>query len=387
MKSAAATGAIRPARPTSEREAVDLGLELLVAGYEGDDLPDDYAELLGRGLAGAILFARNLRRTEGSGASAPIDVAALTAQTAAIHAAGRAAGSLPTICSVDQEGGLVARLRRPFSHFPTMRDVADRADLDLTRAVGWQTGAECLAAGFNLDFAPVLDIDTNPANPIIGKRAFGSDPETVIAHAGAFLAGLEEAGVRGCGKHFPGHGDTDTDSHLALPRLPFGLDRLREVELRPFAALAGRLSMIMTAHVLFPVLDPARPATLSPAILRPLLRQHCGFGGVICSDDLEMQGVAAAFSMAERIRFGLDAGVDLFLVCRVRAGLEEAMQEVARILLQDEARGERALDSIARVRAFRAGLRRPEPSVEAVATAFESETAARLRILFGLGTV
>ncbi len=381
------TAATRPTRPGHRDDADALALELFVAGYEGTRLPPRYEQRLADGLAGVILFARNLVRTGAGERGDPIDVDALCAQTAAVHAAGSRAGLLPTIASVDQEGGLVARLRAPFFHAPPMRDVADHDDVALTRDVGAQTGAECLAAGFNLDFAPVLDIDTNPDNPIIGRRAFGATPEAVIRHAGAFLAGLESEGVRGCGKHFPGHGDTDTDSHLALPRLPFDLDRLEAVELRPFAALAPSLGMIMTAHVLFPALDPALPATLSPRILGPLLRERCGFDGVICSDDLEMQGVAGAFSMTERIRLGLDAGVDLFLVCRVEADLEEALREVSRALQQDDERGERVLDAIARVRRFRGGLRRPTPSAAAVTAAIGSQRAARLRIRMGLGTV
>jgi beta-N-acetylhexosaminidase len=381
------TAALRPVRPSHREDADALALELFVAGYDGISLPERYRERLEQGLAGIILFARNLQRTGGGERGDPIDVDALCAQTAAIHAAGAQSGALPTIVSVDQEGGLVARLRAPFFHAPPMRDVADHDDVELTQDVGAQTGAECLAAGFNLDFAPVLDIDTNPDNPIIGRRAFGATPEAVIRHAGAFLAGLQAEGVRGCGKHFPGHGDTDTDSHLALPRLPFDLERLEAVELRPFAALAREMGMIMTAHVLFPALDPKLPATLSPRILGPLLRERCGFEGVICSDDLEMQGVAGAFSMTERIRLGLDAGVDLFLVCRVEAGLDEAVREVSRALQQDDERGERVLDAIARVRHFRQGLRRPTPIRAAVEAAVGSERAARLRIRMGLGTV
>lgn len=376
-----------PARPTDKAAARRLALELFVAGYEGETLTASMRGRLEEGLAGVVLFARNLPRVADSADGRSIDLDGLCAHTAAIHAAGAAAGPLPTICAVDQEGGPVARLRAPLTHFPSMRAVADFGDVELTRAVGAQTAAEALAAGFNLDFAPVLDVDTNPANPIIGQRAFGSDPDTVIRHAGAFLEGLEAAGMRGCGKHFPGHGDTDQDSHLALPRLPFGLDRLEAIELAPFAALAGKLGMVMTAHVLFPALDPALPATLSPAILGPLLRQRCGFAGVICSDDLEMQGVAAAFSMTERIRLGVAAGVDLFLVCRVEADLEEGLAEATRLLLEDDGAAPAMLGSVARIRAFRATLRRPEPSRAAVQSALEADSAARLRIRMGLGTV
>jgi beta-N-acetylhexosaminidase len=373
----------RPALPVDRAAAERLALELFVIGYEPDELPARVAAWLRQGLAGVILFARNLAR----GADGAIDVAALCRQTAAIHAAAAAAGALPAICAVDQEGGAVARLRAPFTRLPAMRALAATGDLALLRRAGAQTGRECLAAGFNVDLAPVLDCDTNPANPIIGDRAFARDPDDVIRAAGAFLEGLERAGVRGCGKHFPGHGDTDLDSHLALPRLPFDRARLEQVELRPFAALAPRLGAIMTAHILFPELDPELPATLSPTIIGELLRGHCGFAGVVCSDDLEMAGVAATFSMAERVRLGLAAGVDLFLVCRVQRGVEEAIDEATEILLRGDALAERACRAVARVRRWRATMTRPAPTVAAVAAALAHPDAAALRSGAGLGTV
>ncbi len=371
-----------PDAPTTADAARRLALELFVAGYEGQSLPASYAARLADGLAGVILFSRNLRKLD----DGTIDVAHLTAQTAAAHDAGRDTG-LPVLCAVDQEGGLVARLRAPFSHFLPMADVAERGGVDACRAVGAQTGRECLAAGFNVDFAPVLDIDTNPDNPIIGRRAFGTTPESVAAHAGAFLRGLQGTGVLGCGKHFPGHGDTDTDSHVALPVLDFDLDRLTAVEMAPFAALADEMPMVMTAHILFRALDPDLPATLSPAVLSPLLRERCGFGGVIVSDDLEMKGVAGMFSYAESVRLGLAAGVDLFLVCRQEDALDEAVGEATRILLAGGPAADRARDAVRRVRQLRAAAARPRPSVEAVTRAIETDPGARLRIELGVGTV
>ena len=319
-----ATRRPQPEPPSNQAEAEALALEIFVAGYEGTALPDGYAQRLQRGLAGVILFARNLERDD----SGAICTAPLVAHTAAVQAAVGSTSGLPAICAVDQEGGPVARLRAPFTHLPAMAEFGARDDLDLTRQAGIQTGRECLAAGFNVDFAPILDIDTNPANPIIGKRAFGSTAEQVIRHAGAFLDGLQSTGCMGSGKHFPGHGDTDVDSHLALPVLPFDRQRLTEVELAPFRALADRMSLVMTAHILFPSLDEQLPATLSRPILQTLLRGECGFSGVIVSDDLEMKGVAEAFSFSRSVRLGLQAGVELFLVCRREDALDEAVQEV-----------------------------------------------------------
>lgn len=254
-------------------------------------------------------------------------------------------------------------------------------------AVGAQTGRECLAAGFNVDFAPVLDINTNPANPIIGGRAFGTTPEEVTHLGGAFLRGLQSTGVLGCGKHFPGHGDTDTDSHLALPILDFDLERMESVEMRPFEALADEMAMVMTAHILFRTLDAKLPATLSPTLLSPLLRGHCGFKGVIVSDDLEMKGVAQTFTFRESVQLGLQAGVDLFLVCRREDALEESIDEAARILLDGGPASARALDAVARVRAMRANAARPAPSEAAVQAAIAHADCLRLRSEYGVGNV
>lgn len=365
-------------------EAEALALELFVAGYDGTALPEAYAARLRRGLAGVILFARNLERD----ATGQIVLDPLVAHTAAVQTASAASGSgLPAICAVDQEGGAVARLRAPFTHLPPMSQLAAAGDPDLCRLAGWQTGRECLAAGFNVDFAPVLDIDTNPANPIIGQRAFGTTPQAVIRHAGAFLDGLQATGCLGCGKHFPGHGDTDVDSHLALPVLPFDRDRLEAVELRPFAALSAEMRMVMTAHILFPALDPQLPATLSPQILNELLRDHCGYEGVIVSDDLEMKGVAEAFSFGEATRGGLAAGVELFLVCRREDALDEAVAEVTTMLLAGGDSARLVLGAVERVRGLRSGLRRPMPSTAEISRVTGDSDARRLRDLLGIGTV
>jgi beta-N-acetylhexosaminidase len=364
--------------PLPREAAEDLALELFVVGYEGETLPEDYAELLRRGLTGAILFRRNLR-FDGDGR---VDLAALVDHTAAVHAAAAAQPSgLTAVCSVDQEGGAVARLKAPFTVLPPMRRLGDRGDADLVERVGAQLGRELLAAGFNVDYAPVLDIDTNPANPIIGDRAFSRQPAEVARLAAALLRGLQGAGVLGCGKHFPGHGDTDVDSHLDLPSLPHDLERLRSVELVPFSAVARDLHLVMTAHVLFPALNAQWPATLAPQILGPLLRDHCGYRGVIVSDDLEMQGVAKLLDGAGCVMRGLEAGCDLFLVCRRRDVLDSAWQAATSILAGQagDSLRLRALDAIARVRAMRRGLRRPQPSLAAVEAVLTDPSTVRLR--------
>ena len=319
-----------------------------------------------------------------------LDLQALVGHTAAIHAAAAdQPARLPVICSVDQEGGAVARLKAPLTVLPPMRRLGERADAALVERVGRQLGRELAACGFNVDYAPVLDVDTNPANPIIGDRSFSRDPKEVARLGGALLRGLQGAGVLGCGKHFPGHGDTDVDSHLALPSLPHDLQRLKDVELLPFQQLANELALVMTAHVLFPQLDANWPATLSPQILGPLLRVHCGFQGVIVSDDLEMKGVANVLDPAGCVERGLDAGVDLFLVCSRRDTLEQAWAAAAAILagpLESPLR-QRALDAIGRVRALRERLTLPRPSVAAIQQVLEDAATANLRAELTAGTL
>ena len=366
-------------------DATRLALELFIVGYEGTTLPPQYAAWLAEGLAGVILFKRNLTFDDQGG----ILLDALTAHTESIHAASEACPwqPAPAFVAVDQEGGLVARLRKPFTELPPMRTLGERGDLDLLRDVGRQLGRECLAAGFNLDFTPVLDVDTNPDNPIIGNRSFSRDPAQVALFAGALLDGLQSEGVLGCGKHFPGHGDTDADSHLALPVLNHDLDRLKAIELVPFQRLATQLPMVMTAHVLFRALDPDLPATASPRILAPLLREYCGFDGVIVSDDLEMNGIAQVLPPEESVWRGLQAGCDAFLVCRRLDTLEAALTGAVAVFqgVHGPQLQAQAVAGVRRMRAMRARLTRPHPTqagVEAVLA--DAQTVALRTTLAGL---
>ena len=229
----------------------------------------------------------------------------------------KANGLPPLFVAVDQEGGRVQRLGPPhYVKRAAAREIG-QSSLELARAAAQEIGAELRELGFNWDFAPVLDVDSNPQNPVIGDRSYGIDPEKVAALGVAAMRGFQEdAGVLACGKHFPGHGDTDTDSHFALPRITHDLAHLEAVELVPFqAAIAAGIAAVMTSHILFPALDPTLPATLSPAILTGLLRQKLGFGGLIITDDLEMKGVADGWGAAEAAVLAVEAGADILLCC------------------------------------------------------------------------
>ncbi|MDP1922523.1 MAG: beta-N-acetylhexosaminidase [Myxococcales bacterium] len=287
-----------------------LAAGLFVIGFPGTAPDDDVKRLIDDGVAGVILFKRN------------VGTAAQT--TELVRALKRHAGR-PLLASVDQEGGRVARLRgAPFTSLPAMRELGKNRDLALMERVGRLLAFETRACGFDWDFAPVMDVDTNPKNPVIGDRSLHRDAAEVARLGVALSKGMEAGGVASCAKHFPGHGDTLKDSHLDLPSLPHAMERLQAVELVPFAAYAkAQLASVMTAHVIFEALDPKVPATMSKKAMTGLLRDRLRFGGVIVSDDLEMKAVADNFPIERAVVEGLDAGVDCFLVCH-RASVQRA---------------------------------------------------------------
>lgn len=212
--------------------------------------------------------------------------------------------------SLDHEGGKVVRTPLPITRFPHAY---------LLQSQGYQvakaTALELKSLGINLSWSPVTDVFSNPQNPIIGARAFGTTPETASQGAREYYQGLREGGILGCAKHFPGHGDTSKDSHLELPILNLSLEELRKRELIPFQTLIQEhIPLIMTAHILFPQIDPDFPATLSKIILNALLREELNFSGVIVSDDLDMQAVADMFMQSGTVARAFNAGCDLFIV-------------------------------------------------------------------------
>ena len=295
---------------------------VMMVGFQGQTLPDELRRYVAEGPpAGVVLFRRNVEST-----------AQITSLVREVRGLWPDGADTPLV-ALDQEGGKVRRLRSPecpeFLDLPSARTLGQADRPELTRQLGRVCGRELASAGFNLDFAPVLDVDSNPDNPVIAERSYGDGPQIVIRHALAFAQGLSEEGILPCGKHFPGHGDTDLDSHLALPSLPHDLSRLREIELRPFAAaVQAGLPTMMSAHIIFEALDRDWPATLSSRVLPTLLRQEMGFEGVVFSDDLEMRAIADHQSPETIAEHGLMASLDVFLVChelevarRIRAAL------------------------------------------------------------------
>ncbi|MCB9620700.1 MAG: beta-N-acetylhexosaminidase [Sandaracinus sp.] len=333
-----------------------------MVGYPSTEPPRVVRDALQEGsLAGVILFKRNL-----------VDGPEAVAETLATLKSPE-----PALVAVDQEGGRVARFGPPVLKLPPMRVLGERDDLELTRRCGRVLGRQLKALGFTMDFAPVLDVDTNPDNPVIGDRSFGREPERVIRHGLAFADGLADAGLLGCGKHFPGHGDTDTDSHFALPTLRHDLKRLEAVELAPFAA-ASRIPALMTAHVLFEALDPEVPATLSKAVVTDLLRGRLGYPGVVISDDLEMKAVADRYGVSESAVRAIEAGCDLLLVCSDVDACFAAREALARRASEDAAFATRLREAGDRTLAMRAKVPSTPLSGDALRDALNDPEARAL---------
>jgi beta-N-acetylhexosaminidase len=339
---------------------------LVIGGFHGTSLPDAFARALSdRRRGGAILFKRNMP-------GGPTQVAALTR---AIHAA---AGETPII-GVDQEGGRVARLGPPLLEVPPMRTVASWGDTAIAERIAHAVGRELAGLGFTIDFAPVLDINTCADNPAIGDRAFGDTPEACAAFGVAWIGGLQRAGVLACGKHFPGHGDTAKDSHFDLPVVDRPLGHLDRVELEPFrAAAAAGVGSMMTAHVVYPAVDAALPATLSHAACTGL-RERIGFRGMLISDDLEMRAIAARWSIEDAAVQAIEAGCDALLICSDDERQDRAVEALTR--RAEQSPPFRVRCEQARARVFEARRRtsvRPldDDAISAILGGHESRTVA-----------
>lgn len=339
-----------------------LALQVLLPGFAGTTLPDDYRELLEQGLGGICYFGSNT-------AAGPQALAALSA---AITAANPAA-----VVAVDEEGGDVSRLHtREPSPVLGAAALGGAADLQLTEDVGRWVGHELAAVGVTLDLAPDADVNSDPDNPVIGTRSFGADPEQVAAHVAAWTRGLQSTGVGACAKHFPGHGDTATDSHLALPRVDVDADTLSARELVPFdAAVEAGTVAVMTSHIVVPALDPERPATLSPVVLA-MLRDVLDFDGVIVSDALDMAGASAETGIPEAAVRALAAGCDLLCLGPDKPAslVVEVQEAIVSALDAGRLSRERLADAAARV----AVMAVPSPSTDGdAATGPDADRQAR----------
>ena len=348
--------------------------QMLGVGLSGKGLEASEQRALAAGhRGGVVLFRRNIGATMGE----------VLALIGAVCAA--APPDLPPFVAVDQEGGRVMRLGPPAMQLPPMRRLGDLDDDGLIRRVAEAQARELAALGFTLSFAPVADVHTHDDNPIIGDRAFATTPDRVGRLAGAWAEGLKRGGVLSCAKHFPGHGDTTVDSHLALPHVDRGKEELERLEIAAFRALARHpaVDSMMTAHVVYAALDPAGPATLSHAICTDLLRGELGFGGVLFSDDLEMK--ALTMPTGEAAVRAVAAGCDMLLVCSRADLADEAHEALVREAEKSAAFKARCEEAFARGLEMRKRVSpAPVKDEQALAAVFEAsrlvtaELSARL---------
>lgn len=347
-------------------------LAVLQPGFEGTTAPAWLLRRVGEGLTAVGLFGRNI--------ASPEQLAALTAQLRTERD--------DVLVAIDEEGGDVTRLEvRGGSSFPGNLALGAVDDTGLTRDVARELGRRLAECGVNLNWAPSADVNSNPGNPVIGVRSFGADTHLAARHTAAYVQGLQAAGVAACTKHFPGHGDTNVDSHHALPRIDVGLDTLQARELVPFkAAIEAGTKAVMSAHILVPALDATRPATLSPRILTGLLRGELGYEGLIVTDGMEMNAIAGTYGIERGSVLAIAAGADAICVgggladeatvLRLRDALVAAVREGA---LPEE----RLADAAARVRALAAWTRgaRPDAQPEGSRASGIGLTAARRAVV------
>ncbi|HXF82420.1 MAG TPA: beta-N-acetylhexosaminidase [bacterium] len=297
----------------------------VIVDFPGHEITPPLERLVREGrIGGVILFAKNIRN--------PAQVRTLTADLQRLAAA---AGLPPLFITIDQEGGVVNRLSEGCTVFPGAMALAAGGRAEDAEAAARITALELRALGINTNHAPVLDVNTNPANPVIGIRAFGDEPDLVARFGVAYLRGAQSGGILATAKHFPGHGDTALDSHLELPTVTKPLSRLRREELAPFVqAVRAGADALLSAHVVFPALDAARPATLSRRVMHDLLRSELGFDGVVFTDSMEMKAIADRWSRGAAAVEALRAGCDLLLACGPAAGQWAAL-DALRAALDD----------------------------------------------------
>jgi beta-N-acetylhexosaminidase len=281
--------------------------QLFMVYFEGERANENSLKLLQEAKVGGIVLYKWANKLEG-----PVEVQKLCfeLQEDAMRYLG-----IPLFIAVDQEGGLVNRLQEGFTKFPSNQRLAESNNPKLAFEAAFAMGKELLSVGVNFNLAPVIDVNSNPKNPVIGTRSYSSDPKVVTEFGRESLEGYKRAGIISCLKHFPGHGDVTVDSHQALPYVSKSLPELLTVELYPFLHLVKEAKAIMTAHILFSEIDPVNPATLSKTILEDLLRKQLGFEGVIITDSLVMQGVLQGHKNLEEVVFkAIEAGSDILLI-------------------------------------------------------------------------
>ena len=280
--------------------------QLIMVGFEGTRANATIeTHIRERFVGGVVLFSRNIQ--------SPQQTAELTNELRQLASA--TARQIPLFIGIDQEGGWVIRLKEGATVLPGNMALGATDSTALAEVAGEITAVELAAVGVNLNFAPVMDVNNNLDNPVIGRRSFGESPELVSRLGVPYIRGLQRKGVLATAKHFPGHGDTTVDSHFDLPTVNHDRERIHALELQPFrAAIDADVAAIMTAHIVYPAFDPDRPATLSPTILTNLLREELGFDGLLITDDMEMKAIDDRYRSGEAAVMAVEAGADIVMV-------------------------------------------------------------------------
>jgi len=328
--------------------------QLLIIGIRGTSLTEEESEfIITNNIGGVILFARNIQ--------SPEQVHALCSSIQALRH--RMKDKMPLFIGIDQEGGRVARLKAPFTLWPPLAHLGKLDSTSVAFRFAMDMGSELRAVGVNLDFAPCVDVLTNPKNQVIGDRAISTDPEQVAKIASALVRGYIKSGIIPCAKHFPGHGNTLLDSHEDLPVEDISLDRLKSVELVPFKKVfRARLDMVMTAHIKFPAVDPEYPVTLSEKFLKGMLRNELRFRNLIISDDLDMKALAKNYPVEKIPVMALQAGCDILLYCNNFEHPQVAMDALMKAAKDHTVSGKQIDESYGRVVALKKEmLATPDP--------------------------
>jgi beta-N-acetylhexosaminidase len=280
--------------------------QLVISGLDGTAMDDHALGLIRDGhIGGFILFKDNILNADQA-----------RKLTDTLKETNRSFGGIPLFLGVDEEGGRVSRMPDDYVDLPTNQVIGQADKPEFSREIGQILAREVGSLGLNLDFAPVLDVNSNPQNPVIGDRSFGADAERVASLGVATMRGIQAGGIVTAVKHFPGHGDTSVDSHIGLPVVRHPLSRLRRLELIPFTeAVRNQADIVMVAHILLPQIDADAPSSLSPKIITDLLREEMGYDGVVITDDLTMGAIAGRYDPGEAAVKAVNAGSDLVLVC------------------------------------------------------------------------
>lgn len=292
--------------------------QLMIVGFEGTNISKETRRFIEEfKVGGFILFSRNIVDEK---------------QTLELLNNLKEANSnndIPLFLSIDEEGGKVSRLPKTFVRLPEAMKVGNKNNKDISYKFGNILGERVKALGFNIDFAPVLDINSNPKNPVIGNRAFGTTVAQVLDNGLEVMTGIRDIGVIPAVKHFPGHGDTDVDSHINLPKVNKTIESLKSFELIPFLeAIERDVEMVMVAHILYPDIDEKYPATMSPRIIKETLREELGYNGVVVSDDMTMGAIVENYTLEDGVLSFIEAGGDIALICHGKDNPEKVFEKI-----------------------------------------------------------